>query len=144
MAKPDPQGGLVIRYDYLWLWEKEKNRKQGEKDRPCALVVAVPAQGGRPLRAIVCGITHEEPLGPDEGIEIPPKVKAYLGLDVDRSWVITSEANLVDWDDPGIIPTPSGTWSYGFLPPMLADRITRAVVARYNAGRLDLIPRDRE
>ncbi len=142
MARPDPQGGLVIRYDYLWLWEKEKGREQGSKDRPCAIVVVVPPKGTKPLRAVICGITRDQPERPDEGTLIPPKVKAHLGLDATvPSWAITSEANLVEWNDPGIIPTESGDWSYGFLPPALADTIASAALARHDAGTLKLINR---
>ena len=43
MAKPDPQGGLVIRYDYLWVSEEGRGREVGAKVRPCAVVVAIPA-----------------------------------------------------------------------------------------------------
>jgi hypothetical protein len=138
MAKPDPKGGLVIRYDYLWLWEKEEGRQQGAKDRPCAVVVAVPARGDRPLRAVVCGITHRKPRRPDEGIAVPPKVKAYLGLDAEPSWIITSEANMVEWDDPGIVPAKAGDWTYGFLPPALSEKIAAIVLARHDAGALRL------
>ena len=142
MAKPDPQGGLVIRYDYLWLWEKEKGHEQGTKDRPCSVVVVVPPKGSKPLPAVVCGITREDPTPPAEGILIPPKVKAHLGLDPTLpSWVITSEANMVEWEDPGIIPNDRGDWSYGFLPQVLADAIAAAVLARHDAGTLRLIPR---
>lgn len=142
MAKPDPQGGLVIRYDYLWLWEKERGQEQGTKDRPCALVVVVPPRGSRPLRALVCGITRNEPGPPVEGTLIPSRVKAHLGLDpAVPSWEITSEVNLVEWDDPGIVPTEYGEWAYGFLPPALAKAISTAVLARYDAGTLRLIDR---
>jgi hypothetical protein len=141
MAKPDPQGGLVIRYDYLWLWEEERGRRGGAKDRPCAVVVAVPAQGSKPGRAVVCGITHKEPRSPDDGIEVPQGVKRHLKLDADRSWIITSEANMVDWDDPGIIPTPAGDWAYGFVPPVLAEAIRKAVLSRHDGGTLHLLDR---
>jgi hypothetical protein len=144
MAKPDPQGGLVIRYDYLWLWEKQKGRVDGSKQRPCAVVISVPEKGKKPLRALVCGITHSEPGLPEEGIELPTKVKAHLGLDADRSWIIVSEANLVEWDDPGIVPTQSGDWSYGFLPPSLAGEIAKRVLNRHNSGRLPLVRRATE
>lgn len=141
MAKPDPQGGLVIRYDYLWLREQQTGSLEGSKERPCAIVVAVPASDKNPLRAIVCGITHSEPEPPDEGIELPPKVKRHLGLDANRSWVIVSETNIVEWDDPGIVPTPSGDWAYGFVPEALADLIRNRVLERQASGTLPLIDR---
>ena len=101
MTKPTPQGGLVIRYDYLWLAEEREGREEGAKIRPCAIVVAVRAAAADPLRVVVCGITHTRPTDEGEEIGIPPAVKAHLGLDDKESWIVTSEVNLVDWDDPG-------------------------------------------
>ena len=141
MVKPGPQGGLVIRYDYLWLAQRQQGRVEGSKERPCAVVVAIPATANSPLRAIVCGITHVAPQSPDEGIELPAKVKRHLRLDVHRSWVITSEANVVDWDDPGIVPTPAGEWTYGFVPQILADAIRAQLLRRHRSATLPLIER---
>lgn len=141
MAKPDPQGGLVIRYDYLWVSEEGRGREEGAKVRPCAVVVAIPATDKAPQRALVCGITHSKPQPPDDGVEIPPMVRRYLGLDDDTSWAITSEVNLVDWDDPGIIPINPDRWAYGFVPRALAEIIRAKIVARYQAGILETVDR---
>lgn len=127
MAKPAPQSGLVIRYDYLWLEEGKDGRGEGSKERPCAVVVAVPPQGAHGLRAVLCAITHTPPAKPAEKIEIPARVKAQLGLDKNQSWIAVAEVNLVDWDDPGIVPVGPGRWAYGFLPPALARRVVEEV-----------------
>jgi len=140
VAKPAPQGGLVIRYDYLWLAEERERREEGAKARPCAIVVAVPAVAADPLRAVVCGITHARPTD-EEGIRIPPAVKAHLGLDAEGSWIITSEVNLIDWDDPGIVPVAPGRWAYGFLPPALAKAVRERIVAQMRRGALPLVDR---
>lgn len=135
MAKPEPLGGLVVRYDYLWKSEERTGREEGAKDRPCAVVVGIKPTSRSPERAILCGITHSQPVPPEEGIEIPPRVKQHLGLDQQRSWIITSEINLVDWDDPGLVPVSQGHWAYGFLPPALARQVHTAILARRaNAG----------
>ncbi|MDE0718896.1 MAG: hypothetical protein OXH64_13265 [Rhodospirillaceae bacterium] len=39
MALPDPEPGLVVRYDYLWTHEAAAGRDQG-KTRPACLVAA--------------------------------------------------------------------------------------------------------
>jgi len=143
MPKPDPQGGLVIEYDYLWRSEERKGREEGSKERPCAVVVAVPSSENGSPRAIVCGITHSKPEPPSDGIELSARVKAHLGLDEERSWVITSEVNVVDWDDPGITLTPTGAWSYGYLPSALAEKIRDKVLTRHKEGRLPLVDRPR-
>lgn len=141
MAKPPPQGGLVIRYDYLWTAEEEEGRDEGSKLRPCAVVVAVKAAGNKPLQAIVCAITHSPAKDEDAAIEVPPAVKRHLGLDEERSWIIASEVNIVDWDDPGIVPVAPGRWAYGFLPPALAEAVRDKLLTRSRAGRLKRVDR---
>lgn len=141
MAKPVPSAGLVIRYDYLWVSEEARGREEGAKVRACAVVVAMPPTGTAPQRALLCGITHSEPALPDEGIEVPIAVKRHLGLDDERSWIITSELNIVDWDDPGIVPVAPGQWAHGFLPPMLAEQIKAKALARLNAKKLSMVDR---
>ena len=140
MARPDPEGGLVVRYDYLWASEEFKYA-QGEKRRPCAVAIPLPATAALPLRALVCGITHTKPRAPSEGIEIPVAVKAKLGLDQERSWIVTSEVNIVEWSDPGIVKTPSGQWSYGFLPRALMQEVVGRILARAKAGDLERVNR---
>jgi hypothetical protein len=141
VAKPAPQSGLVIRYDYLWIEEEKAGREEGGKDRPCAVVVAIPADARQPLRAIVCAITHAPPTSPGEKIAIPPRVKAHLGLDADQSWIAVGEVNIVDWDDPGIVPVASNQWAYGMLPPALAKRVVDEVAAKSARGRLGFVDR---
>ena len=141
MAKPNPQGGLVIRYDYLWASERLEGREEGSKNRPCAVVLALSHSHGETERVVICGITHSEPTPPDEGVEIPAKVKRHLGLDVERSWAILSEGNLVDWDDPGIIPVAPDQWAYGFIPPAMAEDMARRMLGRYKTGQLPLANR---
>lgn len=141
MAKPDPQGGLVIRYDYLWHSEEQEGREDGAKVRPCAVVVALPPPAEGTQQAVVCAVTHTRPHPPIDAVELPPKVKRHLGLDAERSWVIVSEANLVDWDDPGIEPVGPNQWSHGFVPPTLADILRNKLLRHYRAGKLPLVNR---
>jgi sugar phosphate permease len=42
VALPEPIPGLVIRYSYLWHSEYVRGREEGQKDRPCAIVAAIP------------------------------------------------------------------------------------------------------
>lgn len=141
MAKPDPQGGLVIRYDYLWASEEQEGREEGAKIRPCAIVLTLPETQSGSRQVVVCGITHTEPQPPDEGVEIPLKVRRHLGLDDDPCWAVVSEGNLVAWDDPGIVPVAPEQWTYGFVPQILADDMARKLLARYRAGQLPLVNR---
>ena len=74
MALPQPDPGLVIRYDYLWVEEAAAGRDQG-KDRPACLVAASDF-AVQPRFVVILPITHSEPAAPAIGIEIPPKVYA--------------------------------------------------------------------
>lgn len=141
MAKPAPVGGLVIRYDYLWASEEAQGREEGSKERPCAVVVAIQPSGAEPLRAIVCAITHSRPPAGDGAVEIPGEVKRYLGLDADQSWVVTSEVNIVDWDDPGIVPVTPGRWAYGLIPRRLAEQIRGSVMGYVERQNLPMVDR---
>ncbi|HIJ37432.1 MAG TPA: growth inhibitor PemK [Rhodospirillaceae bacterium] len=131
MPLPKPEPGLVIHYEYLWRHEHERGDVEGQKRRPCAIVVAVQNIHGN-QETVVAPITHLEPQAPAEGIEIPLRVKKYLGLDDQRSWVIVSDLNVFLW--PGVdiyqVPNlPSGTFAYGLLPPVLFEQIRARIEA---------------
>lgn len=141
MTKPEPVPGLVIRYDYLWRDEEQRGRRGGEKDRPCAIVIArkMPPDGDTTL--VLAAITHTPTRTPDDGIEIPEAVKRHLGLDEARSWIVTSEVNAVPWTDAGIVPASPTRWAYGTLPPKLMQRLLDHVIARFGAGILNVVER---
>lgn len=119
MSWPTPQPGLVIRYSYLWHSEALTGQEEGVKDRPCAVVLAFQDQESR-MRVYALPITHSAPAAGEEAVEIPAVVKARLGLDGERSWVVVSEANVFVWPGPDLRLLPGrGPESsvYGFLPP---------------------------
>jgi hypothetical protein len=123
MALPDPQPGLVIRYDYLWTREAAAGRQQG-KDRPACLVAAADSTV-KPRFVVILPITHTAPSGDTVGIEIPAKVRVGIGLDDEPSWVIVSDHNVDEWPNAGLAPIPGrpGMFSYGFVPPGLFKQI---------------------
>ena len=45
--------------------------------------------------------------------------KRRLGLDAERSWIITTELNQFAWPGPDIRPSPFGEYLYGYLPEKL-------------------------
>jgi hypothetical protein len=120
---PDPQPGLVIRYDYLWTREAAAGRQQG-KDRPACLVAATDSTV-TPRFVVILPITHTTPSGDTVGIEIPAKVRAAIGLDAAQSWVVVSDHNVDEWPNAGLAPIPGrqGVFSYGFIPPGLFRQI---------------------
>ena len=114
----------------------EEGCEEGNKDRPCAVVVAFEDSGGR-KRVFVLPITHTAPKPTDMGIEIPRVVKTRLGLDWERSWIIISESNVFAWPGPDLRPaTGHGAESiaFGMLPPTFF-RIVRDAFLKLDAER---------
>ena len=123
MAIPDPEPGLVIRYDYLWTHEAAAGHDQG-KTRPACLVAGTdPAV--LPRYVVLLPITHTPPAGDTVGIEIPARVRQAIGLDDMPSWVIVSEHNIDEWPNGGLSPLPGqpDVFGYGFIPPGLFAQI---------------------
>ena len=143
MSFPLPQPGLVIRYAYLWKREAAAGGEEGVKDRPCALVVAF-KDAEEKTQVFVLPITHNAPQAPDSGIEIPRRVKEYLGLDFQRSWVIINEANLFAWPGPDLRPAPGQgpeSIAYGLLPPRFFRIVRDAHLALARERRVSVVVR---
>jgi mRNA-degrading endonuclease toxin of MazEF toxin-antitoxin module len=83
---------MVIRYAYLWRSEQARGLEEGSKDRPCAVLLAVTDEAGD-RKVVVLPVTHTPPRDATLAVEIPAATKRRLGLDDDRSWVVTTEAN---------------------------------------------------
>lgn len=144
MTWPTPEPGLVIRYAYLWRREQEAGREEGTKDRPCAIVLALAGGDGGQPRVVVLPVTHSPPRPPDEGIELPPATKRRLGLDEERSWVVTSEANSFLWPGPDLRFLPGRgpeSAAYGFLPPGVFRVVRDRFLAGVRARRAATVPR---
>lgn len=141
MSWPDPQPGLVIRYAYLWSHEARAGREEGSKDRPCAVLLAQATEDGR-TRVYVLPVTHR-PTG-DEAVEIPRAVKAHLGLDGERSWIVLTEVNVFVWPGPDLRLLPGkGPESavYGYLPPGLFRTVRDRFLAVRRARRAAIVAR---
>jgi hypothetical protein len=137
MPLPRPQPGLVICYEFLWSHEHEAGATQGEKKRPCVVVLAVEDRMGQTI-VTVAPVTHSEPEKPEYGIEMPRRVKAHLGLNEDRSWVITTDLNEFAWPGEHIFPVPGGRvdrYEYGFIPQALLTQITETIDRLAEADR---------
>ena len=135
MALPEPQPGLVVRYDYLWMEEATTGRGEG-KDRPACLVAASDS-AVRPRFVVILPITHSAPRGASAGIEIPLKTRQAIGLDDEPSWVIVSEHNVDTWPNAGLQPIPGrpGVFAYGFIAPRLFAQIKAKFLELARHGR---------
>ena len=145
MALPEPQGGLVISYSYLWRRESEAGQIEGSKNRPCAIVLAVRRDGPEGATiATIAPITHTAPRDPGVAMEIPPKVKQHLGLDSERSWIVLDEFNEFAWPGFDLRPVPGkpGRYEYGFLPPALYRNIVERILELRRERRVFVSVRD--
>lgn len=135
MALPEPQPGLIIRYDYLWRREAALGRDQS-KDRPACLIAATD-RTVHPRFVVILPITHTPPSEETVGVEIPSRVRQFLGLGDVSCWVIVSEHNTDEWPNAGLRPLPGhpGVFSYGFVPPRLFAQIkAKFLELRENRG----------
>jgi hypothetical protein len=141
---PEPLPGLVIRYSYLWHADHLEGKEEGLKDRPCALIAAIRTGNAGKLRTIVLPITHSLPAHPELATEIPPKVKAALKLDSERSWIICVEWNEFVWPGPDLRRLPNADDSsvaYGFLPPKLLKQVTERFLELLKERRVKRVVR---
>ena len=134
MRLPAPEPGLVLNYAYLWRREFLAGREEGSKDRPSVIVLTSLRDSDGKTVVTVLPITHSAPIDPRAGVEIPAKIKAHLGLDEQRSWVIVSEGNEFIWPGHDLRKIGrTGGYVHGHLPPRFFDTIRTAALA-YSRG----------
>lgn len=137
MAYPTPKPGLVIRYSFLWADDAARGQEEGEKDRPCAVVVATTDAKGD-LVVFVLPITHSQPADANLAVEIPPDTKRRLGLDDERSWIIVNELNRFTWPGPDLrmrVPGDPSSVAYGQLPARLFKKVIEKLDAAARTRR---------
>ncbi len=114
MKRPDPPG-LVIRYNYLWYYDKIRGLAVGDKDRPCAIVIASRQSGA----VTVVPIIHSYPDPGEEAlsIEVPCDVAKEISLDDDVNDV-KLEVNRFErsGDHSRPLPNDPNRVDYGMLP----------------------------
>jgi len=132
MPLPDPKPGLVINYSYLWRDEATEGLEEGRKDRPCVVILAVQDIEGEQV-VTVAPVTHSEPKLADTAVEMPPAVKKHLGLDDQRSWIVTTEVNRFTWPGSDLRPIARdkpGQFAFGFAPADLIRKIREQISKR--------------
>ncbi len=133
----------MISYSYLWAREYRRGAEEGRKDRPCAIVAARQIVEGREVVTVV-PITHMAPADPADAIEIPPALKAHLGLDDLRSWVVVTETNDFLWPGPDLRPIQGEMplrFDYGMLPPRFFAATRDRILQAYRERKLAAVPR---
>jgi hypothetical protein len=125
---PAPIPGLVIRYSYLWKREADLGLVEGQKHRPCVVVVCV-QQVDEELVVTVAPITHTEPPDPNRAIALTAATRRRLGLDADKNWIMATEVNTFFWPGPDLASTPDGRYVYGELPAVVFEALVRKILA---------------
>lgn len=131
----------MLSYAYLWAWEAAQGRDEGAKDRPVVVVVASEVRDGL-TEVLVVPVTTQPPRGNDGSVEMPAAVKAHLGLDDKRCWIVVGELNRFIWPGPDIRPVQKGgemTPYYGKVPGKLLEKVRVAMAA--HVGRLKVTKR---
>jgi hypothetical protein len=143
VAFPEPVGGLVIGYSYLWAEEHKRGREEGVKDRPCAVILVTTSDDDEHV-VTVLPISHTPPIDPRLAVEIPTAVKRRLKLDDELSWVVLTEANRFVWPGPDLRPSRRGdsaSIAYGPLPFTLFEEIRTKFIAVIRSKGASLVPR---
>lgn len=140
MTIPAPEPGLVVHFNYLWARENDEGREEARYARPCAVILSYRRAADGSLIVLLAPITHSEPASA-AAVEIPPKVKAHLGLDWARSWVILDQVNETGWPGYDLQPNADGKYAYGFLPPRLYSHIKDKLVEALRENKLKRVPR---
>ena len=143
MSLPKPVPGLVISYSYLWAREHGQGAEEGRKDRPSAIVAARQVIEGREVVTVV-PVTHTPPRDLADAVEIPPALKAHLGLDDERSWIVVTETNDFLWPGPDLRPiqgTRPARFAYGMLPDRFFTYVREKILEAHLRRRLARVPR---
>jgi mRNA-degrading endonuclease toxin of MazEF toxin-antitoxin module len=136
-----PKPTDVISYAYLWSREAEKGEESGRKDRPVVVVLSAIVRKDR-TQLLVAPVTHAAPERSDDAIEIPANVKAQLGLDRQRSWIVVTELNRFIWPGPDVrVIAGRDDPFYDMVPDWLFVRVRGAIARQVRAGRLKVTKR---
>lgn len=144
MKLPEPKPGSVIRYSYLWFDERRRGAMEGRKDRPAMILAVAVVKTGGETEVLALAITHARPRSPEQAVEIPATICRQLGLDDERAFVVTTEANIFVWPGPDIRAVPgraTTTPFYGQMPRSTLRDIARSYLANHKRERR-LVGRD--
>lgn len=137
---PTPELGDVLAYAYLWVREAEAGQEEGLKDRPVVVVLATVVRDGA-TQLLVAPVTHSAPAAANGAVELPANVKRDLGLDRERSWIVTTEINQFRWPGPDVRLLDNGQPFWGAVPDWLLRRVREQLGAHAGRGRLGVAKR---
>jgi hypothetical protein len=138
-----PQPTDVLSYAYLWAREAALGRDDAAKDRPVVVVLATITRE-HIVEVVVAPVTTQPPRSSDDSVEMPSTVKANLGLDDQRCWIMTSEVNRFIWPGPDIRPINKREGRspyYGKIPAKLLEAMRVKIQRQIDAGRFSATKR---
>jgi len=127
----------------LWAHEAARGEQDGRKHRPVVVVIAQQMVDSH-TELLVVPVTTQPPTRAEDGFEISTRIKAHLGFDAARCWIIITELNRFRKPGPDIRPIERGeerTPYYGFMPQPLFDAVLAAVIARAEGKRVQVTTR---
>jgi hypothetical protein len=119
MTTEEFKDGHIVEYPYLWKWESELGRDEGEKNRPACLAMVVKDKLRNLTYLVILPISGTPPKSDQIALEIPALELKRAGLaDAKRGWITVSEYNYDilerSWDFPVNRP-PLGRFSRPFF-----------------------------
>jgi len=138
-----PQPTDVISYVYLWSHEAAAGRDEGAKERPVVVVLAT-RKREHGTEILVVPVTTRPPRAGTAAIEMPPRVRAHLGLGDERCWIVCDELNRFTWLGPDIRPVRGKAKIspfYGKIPGKLLEQVRGTLAAAAGANRLKVTQR---
>lgn len=121
----------------MCLWNSQD---EGLKDGRVVAVLATVKTGDK-MQLFVAPITHSAPGRAANAIAMPANVKRDLGLDRERSWIVTTEVNCFLWPGPDVRPLGGGDPFYGTIPDWLFVQVREAIGGRAERGVMTATPR---
>jgi len=86
--------GEIVRYPYLWSWQRDRDETEGRKNRPVCVVVAMSGPRDGLTHLALLAISSQPPSGDGAAIEIPEIECRRGGLSgLKRAWITVSEYN---------------------------------------------------
>ncbi|MBP2449685.1 hypothetical protein [Rhizobium leguminosarum] len=117
-----PANGSVLRYPYLWAWQRDKGETEGRKTRPVCMVLAI--HRGAQTHLVILAISGTPPRSDQTALEIPQLECRRAGIrEWKEAWITVSEFNY-DIAEASFYYDPNveviGSFSKGFLAKVAA------------------------
>lgn len=88
------RSGDIVRYPYLWKWQRDRGESEGRKDRPVCVVIAVHSSRDDATHLALLAISSRPPTADQVALEVPEIECRRGGLsEFKQAWISVSEYN---------------------------------------------------